>query len=145
MDNGCRLVCPWTMPAEPGMLAAIHPLIPQTPRHSLAVSVIVNEPQQVNKCQNLTMPTWCRIGSSATWGSCITHSGARSGLSIIAEFESPCSSITAARGALIRLVLGLIRIELNFYMRYGIHCIGIILVQGGIVLGFSLSLVRSSC
>jgi hypothetical protein len=40
MDSGCKLVCRPTMPAETGMLAAIHLLAPQTPLHSLSVSII---------------------------------------------------------------------------------------------------------
>jgi hypothetical protein len=41
MHSACTPVFQLTTPAETRRLAAIHPLVPQTPIHSVSVSIIV--------------------------------------------------------------------------------------------------------
>jgi len=146
VDNGCKLICQWTMPAEPGMLAAIHPPIPQTARHSLAVSISsrwasvsqsVSEADHADLWPNwlighlmfLHIPFWRKIGiilCTSIRFMIFFHNCSQGDFHALSFWSVFCA-------------------DLNFYMCNSIHCIIIILMQRSILLWSSLSLVRSSC
>ena len=134
VGSGGKLVAQWTMPGEPGMLAT----------HSLSVSIIII---LVSVNQSVSETYHADVWPSPVGHLRFFHIVIQYRIRVIMYTRTQQSLFFhhCSKGDLDTLCFwSIFRVDLNFQMCNSINCFIVALMQGGILLGSSLSLERMS-